>query len=178
MFQALHTHRNMYIFWVSKNSKFTHRTRVWPGGPYPRAELATHWFHHPSARGFPCHNNSDVLHILLLGVSFRVYISYKSPGPMEHIRILLFGVSFRVYISYKSPGPMEHIRILLLGVSFRVYVSYKSPGPMEHIRILLFGVSFRVYISYKSPGPMEHIRILLPVVPHKAVAEVSKIGNL
>ena len=41
------------------------------------AELATHWFHHPSARGFPCHNNSDVLRILLLGVSFRVYISYK-----------------------------------------------------------------------------------------------------
>ena len=39
--------------------------------------LATHWFHHPSARGFPCHNNSDVLRILLLGVSFRVYISYK-----------------------------------------------------------------------------------------------------
>ena len=37
----------------------------------------THWFHHPSARGFPCHNNSDVLRILLLGVSFRVYISYK-----------------------------------------------------------------------------------------------------
>ena len=25
----------------------------------------------------------------------------SSPGPMEHIRILLLGVSFRVYISYK-----------------------------------------------------------------------------
>ena len=38
---------------------------------------------------------------------------------MEHIRILLLdllGVSFRVYPSYKIPGPMEHIRILLLGV--------------------------------------------------------------
>ena len=69
------------------SGKLTHRTRgcpfgttprptrVWPGRPYPRAELATHWFHYPSARGFPCHNNSDVLHILLLGVSFRVYIS-------------------------------------------------------------------------------------------------------
>ena len=30
------------------------------GGPYPRAELATHWSHHPSARGFPSHNHSDV----------------------------------------------------------------------------------------------------------------------
>ena len=45
------------------------------------AELATHWFHHPSARGFPCHNNSDVLRILLSGVSFRVYVSYKIPRP-------------------------------------------------------------------------------------------------
>ena len=73
--------------WVSlahmhlEYSRITHRTRVWPGGPYPRAELATHWFHHPSARGFPCHNNSDVLRILLSGVSSRVYVSYKIPRP-------------------------------------------------------------------------------------------------
>ena len=25
---------------------------------YPRAKLATHWFNHPSVRGFPCHNMS------------------------------------------------------------------------------------------------------------------------
>ena len=28
------------------------------GYGHPRAELATHWFHHSSARGFPCHNMS------------------------------------------------------------------------------------------------------------------------
>jgi len=48
---------------------------------------------------------------------------------MEHIRILLLGVSFRVCISFNSPGPMEHLPILLLGVSFRVYISYKFPRP-------------------------------------------------
>ena len=32
--------------------------RVWRA--YPRAELATHWSHHPSARAFLSHNRSDV----------------------------------------------------------------------------------------------------------------------
>ena len=84
---------------------------------------------------------------------------------MEHIRILLLGVSFRVYISYKiprphgllgltkvikSPGPMEHIRILVLGVSFRVYIRYEVPRPhgaYTHTSVIRF--FFRVYISCK-----------------------------
>ena len=83
---------------------------------------------------------------------------------MEHIRILLLGVSFRVYISYKiprphgllgltkvikSPGPMEHIRILVLGVSFRVYIRYEVPRPhgaYTHTSVIIF---LRVYISCK-----------------------------
>jgi hypothetical protein len=45
----------MYIYYYIRIN-ITHR--VWPGGPYPRAMLATHWFNHPCVRGFPCHNMS------------------------------------------------------------------------------------------------------------------------
>ena len=70
---------------------------------------------------------------------------------MGHIRILLLGVSFMVYMSYQIPRPHGTYTHTSIRGFIRVYISYnlKSPGPMEHIRILLVGVSFRVYRSYK-----------------------------
>ena len=42
-----------------KASNYTYEgTTPRPTRAYPRAELATDWFHHSSARGFPCHNIS------------------------------------------------------------------------------------------------------------------------
>ena len=44
---------------------------------------------------------------------------------MEHIRILLLGVSFRVYRSYKITRPHGTYTHTSIRVSFRVYRSYK-----------------------------------------------------
>ena len=69
---------------------------------------------------------------------------------MEHIRILLLGVSFRVYVSYKISRPHG----TCTHTSIRVYVSYKICRPHGTYTHTSIRVSFRVYVSYKnSPAP-------------------------
>ena len=72
---------------------------------------------------------------------------------MEHIRILLLGVSFRVYISYKIPRPNgTYTHASIRGFIQGLRKLYNLPAPWNiyaYCRILLLGVSFKVYISYK-----------------------------
>ena len=48
---------------------------------------------------------------------------------MEHIRILLLGGSFRVYISYKIAGPHGTYTHTSIRGFMRAYINYKIPRP-------------------------------------------------
>ena len=68
---------------------------------------------------------------------------------MEHIRILLLGVSFRVYMSYQIPRPHGTYTHTSIRGFIRVYIRYKIAGPhgtYTHTSIRCF---MRAYINYK-----------------------------
>ena len=68
---------------------------------------------------------------------------------MEHIRILLLGVSFGIYISYKIAGPHGTYTHTSIRGFIKVYISYKIAGPhgtYTHTSIWGF---MRAYINYK-----------------------------
>ena len=68
---------------------------------------------------------------------------------MKHIRILLLGVSFRVYMSYQIPRPHGTYTHTSIRGFIGVYISYKIAGPhgtYTHTSIRGF---MRAYINYK-----------------------------
>ena len=124
--------------------------KVWPEGPYPRADPATN------------HQPIGTTNHISIKVSSRVYASCKIPWPQGTINHTSIRVSFWNYISYQISRHLGTIHHISIKVSCRVYTSCKIPRPLARINHISIRVSCRLYTNCKIPRPLwtiKHISI-------------------